>query len=242
MKIGLAQIHPQKGAIAENIELHQRAVQLAINNELDAIFFPELSITGYEPELAESLKMDLQSEQFDSFQMLSDTYSITIGIGVPTPTDKDVQISMLIFQPNQPRQQYTKQYLHEDELPYFTPGDKQLLLNLAQLKIAPAICYESLRKEHFDQALSIGAQLYLASVAKPQRGIDKAMTYFPNLAKAHSIPILMVNCIGYCDNFQSVGQSAIWDNTGTLKDQLSENEEAILVYDTAQNSSIKLPI
>ena len=56
MKIGLAQIKPFKGDLGKNIELHLQFIQKAILNKVDAIFFPELSITSYEPELAGSLK------------------------------------------------------------------------------------------------------------------------------------------------------------------------------------------
>ena len=51
MKISIAQTRPIKGDIPANIEAHKRFINLAVSNGADAIFFPELSITGYEPEL-----------------------------------------------------------------------------------------------------------------------------------------------------------------------------------------------
>lgn len=242
MKIGLAQLRPKKGDIDENIKRHTSYIKLAIANKLNAIFFSELSITGYQPELAAQLKTSLNSPLFAPFQTLSARGSITIGVGAPTPTNEAIQISLLIFQHGKARQQYSKQLLHEDELPYFVPGDRQVLLELEALKIAPAICYESLQKVHFDQAISMGANLYLASVAKDQKGIDKAMAYFSSIAKVQSTPILMANCIGNCDHFKSAGQSAVWDKTGTLIGQLTEVEEGILVYNIENNSTYTLSI
>ena len=55
MKICVAQIRPVKGNMATNIENHKRLIGLATSLNANAIFFPELSITSYEPELAKDL-------------------------------------------------------------------------------------------------------------------------------------------------------------------------------------------
>lgn len=55
MKIAIAQTRPFKGDISANIETHKKLIELAISYKADTIFFPELSVTGYEPELAKDL-------------------------------------------------------------------------------------------------------------------------------------------------------------------------------------------
>gem|GEM_PF-5279637 len=40
-------------------------------------------------------------------------------------------ISIVIFQPNQARQTYSKQQLHADELPYFVNGQQHVILTIA---------------------------------------------------------------------------------------------------------------
>jgi len=94
--------------------------------------------------------------------------------------------------------------------------------------------------EHLENAIHKGADIYVASVAKSQKGIDKANDYFPKVAKEKSIPILMANCVGFCDNFQSIGQSSIWNRQGILMEQLNESEEGILVYDTDKETALKI--
>ncbi|MEM9545184.1 MAG: nitrilase-related carbon-nitrogen hydrolase [Bacteroidota bacterium] len=122
--------------------------------------------------------------------------------------------------------------LHDDEKRFFINGNHQTIIDKKEVRIAPAICYESLQATHFEKVQQLGATIYLASVAKPQNGIDKAYPYFAELARHNSISILMVNCIGYCDNFFSVGQSAVWNKKGQCVGQLSDKEEGILLYDT----------
>ena len=232
MKIGIAQLRPVKGDIEKNIAIHKKTISIAVSKKADAIFFSELSITGYEPEFANELKIESNDKRFDVFQEISNSENIIIGLGAPTKFNEGVQISMLVFQPNLAIQKYAKQILHEDELPFFQNGDKQTIINNNEVKIAPAICYESLQIEHLENVIEIGANVYLASVAKSQKGIDKANAYFPSVAKRKSITILMSNCIGFCDTFESVGQSAVWDKKGNLIGQLSNNEAGILIYDT----------
>lgn len=240
MKIGIAQISPKRGDIEKNIALHKEMIHLAKEKEVNAIFFSELSITGYEPELASVLKVHPSDKRFEIFQKISNEEGITIGIGVPTESEEGANISMLLFEPQNSLQIYSKQILHEDEKPYFKEGNAQVILNLKRYKIAPAICYESLQMEHLENAIHKGAEIYVASVAKSQKGIDKANDYFPKVAKEKSIPILMANCVGFCDNFQSIGQSSIWNRQGILMEQLNESEEGILIYDTETETTLKI--
>ena len=240
MKIGLAQISPIKGNINRNIELHKEFIFLAIKKGVSAIFFPELSITGYEPELADILKVCTNDNRFGLFQTISNDNKITIGIGVPVNFEDGVKISMLIFEPENKLITYSKQILHDDEKPYFKEGTHQILLKSDENIIAPAICYESLQIEHLEKSIDEGANIYLASVAKSQKGIDKAKAYYSKVSKEKSIPILMANCVGYCDNFESVGQSSIWNRKGNIIGQLNECEEGILVYDTVTETTYKI--
>ena len=114
MKISIAQIRPIKGDILANTDKHRMLIELASSLKATSIFFSELSLSGYEPELAIELATNQDDSRFDTFQRISDTNKITIGLGMPTKTNIGIQISMIIFQPNTPRQTYSKQQLHSD--------------------------------------------------------------------------------------------------------------------------------
>ncbi len=232
MKISVAQTRSIKGDIPANIDIHLRLIELSCRHNSDAIFFPELSLTGYEPELAKELATNQDDGRLDVFQRVSNANKITIGVGLPAKTRAGVQISMTVFEPDKVRQTYSKQQLHSDELPYFAQGDRQIILKVKDKKIAPAICYESLQPEHAEKAVKFGAEIYLASVAKSQNGIDKALIRFPEVAKKYSMPVLMANCVGFCDNFQSVGTSSAWTKQGELAGQLDDENQGVLIFDT----------
>ncbi|SHJ28974.1 carbon-nitrogen hydrolase family protein [Aquimarina spongiae] len=235
MKICIAQIQSLKGNIQKNIQNHLEIIQHAITLNGEMVIFPELSVTGYEPELAKALALEVNNPIFDPFQQLADDHDIVIGVGMPTIAPNGIHISMLIFQAKKDRSIYAKRILHQDELPYFVSGDHPPSLDLKGEKIAIGICYETLQREHFINAVQNEVTVFIASVAKPERGLEKAYVHFPSMAKEFEIPILMSNSIGYCDNFLSNGQSAVWNDKGELLSQLDQERPGLLIYDTQTN-------
>lgn len=239
MKICLAQTKSTKGDIPANFQKHLELIDLAIKYSADLIIFPELSITGYEPRMANELAIKQDDSRFDIFQEKSNLHQIVIGLGVPTRSKAGIRISMLIFQPNQTRQTYSKQHLHVDELPFFIKGEEERILKIKNNILIPAICYESLLPEHAAKAHDNGANIYFTSVAKSENGYQKASHHYPKIAKEHQMFVSMSNCIGHCDDFESVGKSSIWNNKGELVGQLNDSEEGILVFDTLTEEVIK---
>lgn len=240
MKICAAQIKSKKGNIKFNIENHLKWVEHAVSAKSDAIFFPELSLTGYEPEWARELATNQNDLRLAVFQEFSDAFKIVIGVGLPTPSESGVFISMVIIQPNQPPQTYSKQKLHADEKRFFIEGNEPKILAIKNTKIGLAICYESLQPDHVENVNKLGAELYLASVAKSQNGIEKAYAYFPKMAKHFSMPVMMANSVGFCDNFQSAGQTSVWDENGILIGHLNSQNEGLLIYDTLSKTTQKV--
>ena len=237
MRICGAQHRPLVGDIAANTGKHLRFIQLATVQGAALIFFSELSLTGYEPRLAKSLATSKADPRLDVFQQSSDAHNIVIGVGLPISAGNEVQIGMVWFTPNKPRREYAKQELHADEFPFFIRGNGQLLLELGEHKLAPAICYESLQLKHAKDAAKRGADIYLASVAKPAHGIAKAVLHYPDIARKHKLTVIMANCVGPSDNFVSVGQSAAWNNRGELLAQMDAEAEGLITFDTATDQA-----
>jgi predicted amidohydrolase len=124
---------------------------------------------------------------------------------------------------------------------YFVHGAGQLILSAGGHTLAPAICYESLQPNHADAAAKRGADIYLASVAKPQRNVIKAYEHYPQIARQHSLIVLMANSVGPCDDFVSSGQSAIWDASGRLVKSMDNETQGFVLFDTsAQEGSVIL--
>lgn len=232
MKIALAQIASEIGDIAVNINRHARAIEQAAKQNADLVIFPELSLTGYAPELALELAMYLDDPRLEIFRALSVEKQITICIGLPIKTEGKPQIGLVIFEPGQSPNLSAKCYLHEDELPDFSSGSNYHGPIAGQTGIALAICYELSVEEHADQAHQQGTSVYLASAAKTPEGVTNASIRLAEISRQYGMITLLCNCVGICEGQTAGGKSGVLNKEGQLIEQLSEAEEALLLVDT----------
>lgn len=239
MKICVAQTKAAKGDILRNIENHKKVIELAVFFGTEVVIFPELSLTGYEPTLAKELAASQDDPRLDQFQIISDTNAVTIGVGMPTKSHTGICISMILFQPKQPRQMYSKKYLHPDEEKFFCNGQGLPVLINDRVKISLAICYEISIPEHAENAFKNEAKIYIASVAKFVNGIDKALKRLSETAQKYSMTVLMANCIGESDGNECAGKTSIWNSKGLLVGQLDGTHEGILIVDTDTNDVVE---
>jgi len=232
MKICVAQNNPKIGDIPHNIEKHLELIKLSLPYNPDIIVFPELSLTGYDTDAAQRYATDPNDSRFAIFQTMSNLHSLIIGIGVPITEDQNTCISMVLFLPNKPRQLYSKKYLHKDEEPYFVPGKTTVGLIGSDTKIALAICHEISVLAHIKNVNKCEAKVYLASVAKFEDGIERALNRLSDIGNEYSMIVLMANSIGKCGDQICAGRSSIWDKNGLLLGQLNNRNEGVLMIDT----------
>jgi len=240
MRIAVVQTKPVSCAVDVNIKAHETWIKKAATHRADMVFFPELSLLGYEPQHAARLVLRADDARLDVFAMLSQALQLTIGVGAPTWGLDGVRISMIVFRPDAARIVYSKQHLHADELPYFVAGNGQVTLASGADVVAPAICYESLLPEHCAQAAALGATIYIASVAKSANGLAKAEAHYPSIARRHSLPVLMANCVGACADFEAVGGSAVWNAEGERLARLPATGEGALLFDSTTSTASTL--
>ena len=239
MRVAIAQMEAIKGNVEKNIENHLKWIKQAIQNNADMLVFPELSVTGYEPDLAENLATNQDDTRLDDIQNLSDRNGITIGVGLPTKDERDVFVSMIIFQPHKERITYSKQYLYPPEEPIFKAGKNPLVLNFEKEVVSPAICYEISNKAHCEFAKRNNATIYIASVLSSINGIDADMKKLSDIAKHNNLVTFMANYVGESGGYKCAGKSSVWDTTGKLIGQLDSETEGILIYDTETKEIVK---
>lgn len=242
MKLCAVQLASLKGDLPGNLQRHLVCIEQAAALGAELVVFPELSLTGYEPSVARQAALPVTSARLDPLQAACDRLGITVAVGLPLPTPDGIRIGMPIFCPEAPRQAYAKQRLHDDELPYFTPGNQALLLEVGEHRVAPAICYESMFLAHAAVARERGADLYLVSVAKTAKGIREGYAHYPEVARELGMPVLMANCVGPADTFIGAGGSAAWNTQGHLLASLDDHSEGLIVLDTRSASAITLPL
>jgi len=232
MKICAAQTIPIKGDIERNIENHMRLIDLAVENKVQLILFPELSLTGYEPELAKDLAIQLSDERLDVFQSVCDKHKIIISVGAPTKNASGTLISMIIFSPGKERQIYSKQHLHPGEENYFSTGQNFVQIPVEDKKITFAICYETSVETHSEYAFKTGSDMYLVSVLNSVNGLDADIRRLSAIAEKYGMTVLMSNYAGQSGGYNCAGKTSAWNNRGELTGQLNDKTEGLLIVDT----------
>lgn len=82
-----AQCAIRAGDISANLTLHMDFMQHAHEHGVGLLVFPELSLTGYEPTLAEALAQDIDSPVLSPLRHLARETSITTVVGLPLRLD-----------------------------------------------------------------------------------------------------------------------------------------------------------
>ena len=233
MKIGVAQIQACKGNIEINIKKHLQMIDAAIENQMDMIVFPELSLTGYEPELAKDLASTPDDKRLDVFQELSNSNQLVIGLGLPIREADNIHVGMVIFQPKQDRTVYCKQHLYHTEPPFFSSKKNDLMLNFKNgTKVSPAICYELSVAEHSECAHRNGANVYIASVLNSVGGVEGDLAKLSAIAAKYGMVTLMANYVGQSGGYECAGRSSVWDARGILVGQLDSEREGLMFINT----------
>jgi len=238
MKLALAQTKPVTGNINANVVAHEQFILNAVALGADAIFFSELSLTGYEPALAEVLAIAPTDARLKLFQELSNQHILTIAVGAPLKTQAGIIIPLLIFQPGQSVLVYGKQYLHPDEEPWFVPGNNLAPISINDCRVGLAICYELSVEEHLNNVMPAKPDVYIASVAKFSKGIEPSYKRLATIAST-GLYTLFVNSVGKADNGVCAGGSAVWNRKGELLTSLDAHREGLLIFDTMTETILK---
>ncbi|WP_159467428.1 carbon-nitrogen hydrolase family protein [Dyadobacter sp. 3J3] len=237
MIIAAAQTIPKKNNINENLEDHYRLIEHAAHHGAKLILFPELSISGYEREMADNLKFTERDLRLDGLRNLAIEKDITVIAGAPLWRESKLYISAFVFHPKGHEQIYTKQYLHDGEEIYYSPGTNDgLQIRLEDEAFSIAICADITNPAHAVRAASLNSTIYLASIFYTPNGIFEGYRDLQGYARDLSINVLMSNFGGPSYEFESAGKSAFWNNTGNLIGGFEGTGEGLLIVRKREKS------
>ena len=230
MKIAIAQTKPSISDWKYNWNEHLKLINLAIENDASFIFFPELSLIGYETQNIQRFSQTNFIPAIKSFEKLSKSTGISIAVGLPSFDFSGAKISMFMISKEETRI-YSKMFLHGDEMPFYNAGNTLITIKVNNKVLIPAICYESTVDDHYRLAKESNADIYFVSAAKTHSDLFRLQGHYSQLASTLQIPVLLSNSIGYQDGFIAGGMSSAWSNDGSLAGQLDQNT-GVLFYDT----------
>lgn len=233
VSISVAQTSPVKGDVQANIDEHLRLTDAAASEGSQMVIFPELSLTGYEIELADALSFDIADSRLAPLFAAASSHAIRIIVGAPVRIDARLYIGSLVLSPGGVAEVYTKHRLGafgEDarrdgtvppaEATVFHPGDRDPVIQLGRHSAALAICADIGRASHPAAAAARGASLYLASMFAIPSEYDGDFARLQRYAKGFSLGVALANFGSPSGGLEAAGRSSIWSPSGDLLVQL----------------------
>jgi predicted amidohydrolase len=234
-KIAAAQIPSVRGDIAANLAAHEGAIRTAARHSVSMVVFPELSLTGYELDLAAPLAFSVTDDRVSPLRDLAQQHQLTLVVGAPMATTADKpSIGAFVLTPAGDIQTYLKMHLGGSETAYCSPGMTPLTVNVDDQRIGLSICADSSRSSHARTYSELGAQVYAAGVFLTDEWYVTDAPRLQKFAQDFRMLTVMANQGASAGTYTSVGKSAIWEPGGTLLVQAAAVESVLV---TAAKSS-----
>ena len=218
LTIAAAQSISIAGDLPANILRHQRFIQAAAEQGVQLLVFPELSLTGYEPDLAADLAIAPDAAVLQPLRELAREMAVTAVVGMPIRLNPEgpVLIGALVLAADGSLAVYSKQHLHPGEDRAFAAGNGGAPLTLDDTRVALAVCADFCHASHPAAAAADGAQVYAAGVLISPAGYGVDSALLQGYAATHSMLVLMANHGGATGGWESAGRSAVWTADGAL--------------------------
>ncbi|MBY0505823.1 MAG: carbon-nitrogen hydrolase family protein [Bryobacteraceae bacterium] len=219
--IAAAQVSSNGCILAENVTHHVRVAELAAENNVGLLVFPELSLTGYDLRLARASALTVDSPLLDPLRR----FPFTLAVGAPVRHPSGAHhIAAIVFRPAGVSV-HSKVNVHETELPYFDAGAGGDPIDVNGVRVALAICRDARQPQHAAQAAAMGARVYAAGVMVDQADYAAKIVALAESARRHRMAALMANACGGV----AVGKSAFWDEDGQTVVAADDDAECLVI-------------
>lgn len=227
--ISAAQTIPMRGDVDANVRQHVRLVRAASRERAGVLVFPELSLTGYELDLAKDLAFAESDPRLAPLVDVASYHAMTLIVGAPIRLGSRLHIGAFIVSPDRTVDVYTKHHLGAfptcassdgivppPEETVFHPGNRNPLVRFGGNAAAVAVCADTSQASHPRNAADRGAHTYLASMFIIPSEIERETAILRAYAVRHSMAVVLSNYGGPSGGLASGGGSAIWSERGEL--------------------------
>ena len=246
MKLALAQLDITFENKGKNKETTIKFIEYAVTENVDIIFFPEMTLTGF--SMNTSLIGENNNETLEFFKEMSSKYNIFIGFGYvegtihaknkysvvsPGPETQGVPQGVELVN-------YSKIHLfsfgHEPN--FYESGNEIKPFNSFGFTITPLICYD-LRFPEIFQIASKNSTLITISANWPIERREHWITLLRARAIENQCYIAGINRVGDGNGLNYSGDSMIVDPLGNIIKSLYM-EEGLVIADICEDEVLKI--
>jgi predicted amidohydrolase len=248
LSLAAAQFSPVRGDVAANVAQHLRLAALAAEEQARVLVFPELSLTGYELDLANELAFSKNDPRLAPLVEAAAAHSLTLIVGAPVRLEELLCIGAFIIAADRTIEVYTKHHLGAfspsvnpggavppPEASVFQPGDRNPLVRLGNDTAAIAVCADCSRPAHARRAADLGAKAYLAGTFTIPLDLERTTSALKTYAVRHSMAVAFANYCGVSGGLASAGRSAIWSDSGESLAELDALASGVVIASETQS-------
>lgn len=234
LNVSLCQINTTVGAFEKNLEKIYDFISKAENSHI--IVFPELSLCGYMPQdmVYSSKFLDLNAFYFEKLKDCSKSIDSVIVVGF-VREEKAIYNSLGVLFKGEVLGFYDKKFLPNynvfDEKRYFKSGDKDLTINVNDIKCGFSICEDIWYPDGTERQDALkGAEVLININASPYA--LKKQAFKENFLKARASDnlcfLVYTNLVGANDELVFNGESLVISPKGDIIAKAKAFEEDIL--------------
>jgi predicted amidohydrolase len=240
--LAVAQTLPVRGDVAANLEQHLTLARVAAGEQAQVLVFPELSLTGYELDLADELAFSEHDARLDPLVDAAVSHAMTLVVGAPVRLGERLHLGAFLLAPDRSIDVYTKHHLGAfpasanpggnvppPEASVFAAGDRNPLVALGGGTAAVAVCADTGRPSHPQAAAERGARTYLASTFVIPSDLANDARNLATYAARHGMAVAFANFGGPSGGLPAAGRSAIWSERGERLVQLEARGAGVAV-------------
>lgn len=219
MKIALVSFDIKWEDKEENLAICAMHIKDAIQENVDLIIFPEMTLTGFSNNVTKIAEDVSHSQSIEKFSMLAKEYKIAIIFGLSIEDDKKaLNQSVFLDKDGDVIGRYSKihPFSFANEEYYYNSGNKLSVIKFKNLRIGLTICYD-LRFPEIYSGLAKDADLIVNIANWPQKRIDHWDTLLKARAIENQVFIIGVNRVGCDGNGLSYNESNVIYNANGEK-------------------------
>lgn len=144
MRVAAVQMLPEVGNFEGNLSKIEHYTSLAIENGVDVLVFPELTISGYtwDEDVLKKAVLFFKDVAKKRLLRLSREGQIVLVVGTPREVFGKLRNSVVVFKKKRELLFYDKTHLFREEKGVFEPGEHLLAFSYKGVVFGVLICYE----------------------------------------------------------------------------------------------------
>ena len=233
-KITLAQLNATVGDLKGNADKVMKAWEKARDEQSNIIAFPELFITGYNPQDL-ILKPAFQKASTETIQKIAEACSQgpAIAVGGPFCDEKNLYNAYYILSGGKIQAVIKKHHLPNeevfDEVRLFSSGNVDGPFQVDQMRIGSPICEDAWHSDIVETLAETGAQTLLVPNGSPyyRSKTEIRQNVMVSRVVESGLPLVYLNLVGGQDDQVFDGGSFVLTPGGELVLQMPQFEESV---------------